>query len=121
MVEMTSVIDPNKISVLSPSPEEIEEINRQIAVGALPQNYWALRKDATARAVFGQDAVKRRDGTYEEQGIGSAKNLTRNHFEAIKANEARKLELPGSYDRAVAKCWRENPVLAEKLGLPGKK
>ena|ERR1700761_1302780 len=121
MVEMTSLIDPNKISVLNPTMDEREEIDRQIAAGDLPRNYWDLRKEATARFVFGHDAKKDSKGNFVEQGLGAPGNESANHFQALRKAEQMGLEPPGAYDKAVAACWKRTPDLARKLGLPGGK
>jgi hypothetical protein len=115
-MQMTSTIDPRRIPVITLRPDEIEEANAQIAVGILPPNFWELHKEAVARNVFGHDAVKDRQG-YREQGIGARGFETANHFEAIRKNEQRGLELPGTYDRMVAELWKRDPERAKKIGL----
>jgi hypothetical protein len=119
MVQMTSMFDfnPAKISVLDPTQEEREEIDAQIAAGLLPRDYWILRATATALNVFGHDAVKDRRGNYVEQGIGSPGHETRGHFEAIKKNEQRGLEEPGTHARMLAQIWKDHPERAKAIGL----
>jgi hypothetical protein len=68
--------------------------------------------------VFGVDAQKDRHGNFIEQGLGAKGRETANHFNALKKAEAMGVELPGTYDRAIADIWKRNPDHAKKIGLP---
>jgi hypothetical protein len=67
---------------------------------------------AEARNVYGWDAKQRPDGSWIEQGIGSAGHETLNHFMSI-----RKFEGEAKYQAAVKKMWKENPARARLIGL----
>jgi hypothetical protein len=115
---VTTTIDPTRILVLNLTADEIEEIKNQIAAGNLPPNYFELCDEARARNVFGADAVKDRHGNWIEQGAGAKGRETANHFVALKKAEAMGIELPGTYDKAVAALWKRDAERARKIGLP---
>jgi hypothetical protein len=117
-MQSTSTLDPRKIPVVTLTEDEIADARQQIALGALPPDFFELHKAAVARHVFGDDYKTDKHGHPIEQGIGSKGNETANHFQAIKKNEERGLELPGTYERMVAELWKSNPAYAEKLRLP---
>jgi hypothetical protein len=109
------------VPTINLTTEEVDAIKAEIAGGLLPPNYLELHKDAVAKNVFGHDAVKDRNGNYLEQGVGAKGHETANHFQALKKSEAMGVELPGTYDKAVAEIWKRDPERAQKLGLPGKR
>jgi hypothetical protein len=115
---VTTVIDPVRVPVINLSGDELEQIRADIAAGALPPDYLERYREAVARNVFGQDAVKDRHGNYIEQGLGAKGRETANHFNALKKAEAMGVELPGAYDKAVADIWKRDPERARKIGLP---
>ena len=87
------------------------------AMGLLPPGYYRSYLDAMARNVFGNDTVKNRDGSYQEQGIGAKGHETLNHYTSLKKAESMGLELPGTYDKAVAELWKRDPARAKAIGL----
>jgi hypothetical protein len=107
----TTPVDPIKIPIISLTQEELADYR------ALVPNFDALYQDALAKNVFGHDAVRNRDGSYQEQGFGAKGRETSNHFAALKKAEAMGIELPGTYDRAVAEIFKRDPERAKKLGL----
>lgn len=115
---VSTVIDPVKVPIITLSEEEIEEIKGQIAAGALPSDYLMRYREAVAKNVFGHDAQRDRDGNWIEQGLGSKGHETANHFAALKKAEAMGIELPGTYDKALADIWKRDPKRAAALRLP---
>jgi hypothetical protein len=70
--------------LVTKTAEEIAEMRAEIQAGTLPPDALKRYREEEDRNVYGYDAVKRRDGSYEEQGYGSAKNMTRNSIEAFR-------------------------------------
>jgi hypothetical protein len=71
-------------TVVTKTSEELDDMRAQIAAGYLPADAIERHFEAQARNVFGFDAKRRRDGSYIDQGLGSAINQTRNSLEAYK-------------------------------------
>jgi hypothetical protein len=63
---------------------ELDEMKAKVAAGELPVDAVKQHFDAEDRNVYGHDAKRRRDGSYIEQGVGSAGNQSRNSIEAYK-------------------------------------
>jgi hypothetical protein len=114
---VTSTIDPLSVPVLNLTGDEMDEIRNQIAAGLLPQDYLERHREAVARNVFGFDHKKDRHGNPIEQGIGAKGRENLNHFRALQKAEAMGMELPGTYDRAVAEIWKRDPDRARKIEL----
>jgi hypothetical protein len=118
----TSTWDPNKPPpTITLTGEELEQMRAEIAAGLLPPDFEKRYRDAVDANVFGADAPRDRHGKRQEVGIGSKGHETVNHFAALKKNESLGLELPGTYDKAIAEIWKRDPERAQKLGLPGRK
>jgi hypothetical protein len=73
----------------------------------------AIGERADALNTYGFDAVQNRDGTWQQQGIGSDKNPSANHFAAIRRYLGKE-----EWEKAVRDQWRKNADVARKLGLP---
>jgi hypothetical protein len=116
---VTTPIDPLNIPVLSMSGEQLDEVRAAIASGQLPGDYLDRYREAVAKNVFGHDHKKDRHGAPIEQGLGAKGHETANHFTALKKAEAMGIELPGTYDKAVAELWKRDPDRAKKIGLRG--
>ena len=71
----------------------------------------ALKK--VDEAVYGFDAKRDRHGNFIQQGIGSHGHETSNHMASLLKYEGRE-----SYNREVARIWKETPDHARKLNLP---
>ena len=69
--------------MVTKTQQEMDEMRELIQRGELPPDAIKKYYDDEARNVFGFDAVKTRKG-YVEQGVGSAKNQSRNSIEAYK-------------------------------------
>ena len=121
MVAATSTLDPIRPSVLMLTAEEIEDAKAQIAAGLLPSNYFELCAEARRQNVFGHDYKTDRNGNPLESGIGSPSNPSLNSYRALKRAEEAGLEPVGSYEKAVARCWRDTPEAAKRIGLPASK
>ena len=98
--------------------EERTEAQEMIRKGELPPDALERQAESEAKNVFGHDAKKDRNGKYIEQGIGSANNLSLNHFAALQKAEREGFEPAGSYKRAVAAAWKTDPKRAAAIGLP---
>jgi hypothetical protein len=115
---VTQVIDPNKPPCIMLSEDELDAVRAQITAGELPRDWFDRYRESLARTVFGHDAKQDRDGNWLEQGLGAKNNETANHFAALKKAEAMGLELPGTYDKALADIWKRDAKRAMTLRLP---
>jgi hypothetical protein len=106
---MFTPADPIRVPTINLTGDELDAIKVEIAGGLLPPNYLELHKAAVAKNVFGHDAVKDRHGNYLEQGVGAKGHESANHFAALKKAEAMGIELPGTYDKAIAEIWKRDP------------
>jgi hypothetical protein len=79
-----AVIDPIRVPTITLSEEELTELHEQIAAGQLPPDFLIRHENAKALNVFGHDAIKNRDGSFREQGLGSEFGMTRNSINAYK-------------------------------------
>jgi hypothetical protein len=89
--------------MVTKTQQEMDEMREQIQSGELPPDAIKKYYEDEAKNVYGIDAKKRRDGTYEEQGYGSAKNQTRNSIEAYKKYHASDVD----YERTLARLLKE--------------
>ena len=69
--------------MVTKTQEEMDEMKVLVERGELPPDAIEKYYEAEARNVFGFDAKKIK-GEYIEQGLGSAKNQTRNSVESYK-------------------------------------
>jgi hypothetical protein len=72
------------LKMVTKTQDELNEMRAEIAAGTLPPDAIKKYREEEDRNVFGHDAKKRRDGTYEEQGVGSAKNQSANSIAAYR-------------------------------------
>lgn len=77
-------IDPIRVPSINLSMEELDAMQAGIENGSLPKDFMDRHFDAVDRNVFGHDAKKDRKGNYQEQGLGSSKNQTKNSVEAYR-------------------------------------
>jgi hypothetical protein len=115
---MEAVIDPIKVPVISLSEDELNDIRALMAADQLPRDYLDRYREAVAKNVFGHDFKRDAKGNPIEQGLGAKGYETANHFAALKKAESQGLELPGTYDKALADIWKRDPERARKLKLP---
>jgi hypothetical protein len=116
-MKMNSMFDPRRIPAITLRQEEIEEAKYRIEIGELPPNFFELHEEAKAKATFGHDYKRDRNGKPIEQGVGSPGNESINHFISLKKAEQAGIEPFGSYDKAVAAMFKRDPERARKLGL----
>jgi len=74
--------------------------------------------EAERRNVYGYDYKTDKNGQPIQQGLGSEKNPSINHYAALKKAEQQGREAPGSWEKAVKALWRTDPEKARSLGLP---
>lgn len=72
----------------------------------------AIATEAEARAVYGHDAKKDRNGNWIPQGIGAPGHETLNHFSSIRRYEGEQ-----KYQNALRRMWKENPTRGAAIGL----
>jgi len=89
--------------MVTKTAQEIDEMRAEIAAGTLPPDAIKKYREEEDRNVYGHDAKKRRDGTYIEQGIGSAQNQTANSVAAYKKYHASDVD----YERTLASLEKE--------------
>ena len=81
---METVIDPIRMPTITLSQSELDEIEAQMAAGALPPD-WLDRHYAAVQAnVFGHDHKTDKHGCPIEQGRGSASNMTQQSVDAYR-------------------------------------
>jgi hypothetical protein len=90
--------------------QELDELKAKVAAGELPPDAVKQHFDAEARNTFGHDAKRRRDGSYIEQGAGSAYNQTRNSIEAYKKYHSNEPD----FEKQVARMERELAATNER-------
>ena len=93
--------------------EEIAEMRVLIERGELPPDAIEKHYEAEAKNVFGQDAKKHK-GEYVEQGIGSAKNQTRNSIESYKKYHKDDPDFAENLKRMEAELAESNKRRAKK-------
>jgi|HubBroStandDraft_6_1064221.scaffolds.fasta_scaffold420120_1 hypothetical protein len=79
-----SVVDPVRVPTITLSQTEVDDIKALIEAGQLPPDFLKRHEEAKRQNVFGFDHTTDADGNPQEQGIGSAKNQTRNQINAYK-------------------------------------
>lgn len=114
---METPIEPTRVPSINLSGEEIEDIKAQMADGRLPMDFLKRHYEAVEKNVFGFDHRKDRHGRPIEQGIGAPGRETANYYASLKKAESAGLELPGTYDRAVAELVKGDPDRARRLNL----
>jgi hypothetical protein len=77
-----TVIDPIRMPTITLSQAEMDEIEAQMAVGALPADFLERYDAAVESNVFGHDHRKDKHGNPIEQGRGSAGNQTQQSVDA---------------------------------------
>jgi hypothetical protein len=85
------------------SGDELTEMRMKVQSGELPSDAIKRYYEEEARTVYGVDAKKRRDGSYIEQGHGSAHNQTRNSIEAYRKYGSAEPE----YEKNLARMQKE--------------
>ena len=93
------------------TPDELNDMKKQIAAGKLPPDAVLRDFENEARNVFGFDAKHRRDGSYVEQGVGSPGNMTRNSIDAYNKYGPMK-----SITRKILLAWSANWLPATNAG-----
>jgi hypothetical protein len=72
-----------------------------------------LALEAVEDGVWGHDAPRNRDGTRQQQGVGSPGHETANHFQAIRRYCGEE-----AWKEAVREIQKRDPERHAKLGLP---
>lgn len=103
---------------VSRTADELRALIDDEANGELPPGTIADLERRIAENTFGVGFKRDARGKPIEQGIGSAANPSRSHFEALRIRERAGDEPAGVYFNAVAELWKRDPAMAEKLGLP---
>jgi hypothetical protein len=98
-MDTPSTIDPLKPPVLTPSGDELDEIEARIEAGELPPDYIVRHYAAAEANVFGFDHGKDAKGKPIEQGLGSPGNMTRQSIESYRKWGASELD----YERHLAR------------------
>ena len=96
--------------MVTKTAQEIDEMRAEIAAGTLPPDAIKRYREEEDRNVYGHDAKRRRDGSYIEQGVGSAGNQTRNSIEAYKKYHSNEPD----FEKQVARMERELAATNER-------
>jgi hypothetical protein len=89
--------------MVTKTAQEIDEMRAEIAAVTLPPDAIKRYREEEDRNVYGHDAKRRRDGSYIEQGVGSAGNQTRNSIEAYKKYHSNEPD----FEKQVARMEKE--------------